>query len=385
MSEFANQKNPSLNNARAWLWTIGLSSLVGLVALNNRNPEVLAQGPRPVQAAAGATAGAGSGTTSDYNNRVVAFVYGSVPITREDLGEYLIQRMGADRLDALVNKRIIEIECKKARIEVTEAEVESALEEDMAGLNVDRKVFIDRVLKSYKKTLYEWKEDVLRPKLMLAKLVRSKVQVTEDDLKKAFDAYHGEKIDCRIIMWEKGFEKAAMSEYAKIRDSDEDFARAAKNQKSPSLASAGGKIRPISRNTTGNEELEKAAFTLQPGEVSSLIGTPEGLVVIKCDARIPADTTASLEALRSKLTKEIHEKKIQAEIPVVFAEMRKKAAPNIVLTGAGGPEDIKESVKQLLNQDDGGIKGPGGKPGQDNGRQEPPRRYDPSTGSGKKP
>lgn len=378
MSASASGQNNGLATARAWLWTLGLSALLGMVAFQARRPEARAQAGKPVQASAGASAKEGD---SDYSSRVVAFIYDSVPITRQELGEYLINRMGAERLDALINRRIIEIECKKAGIEVTEAEIESALEEDLAGLNVDRKVFVDRVLKSYKKNLYEWKEDVLRPKLMLAKLVRSRVKVTEEDLQRAFDAYHGEKIDCRIIMWEKGFEKAAMGEYAKIRDSEEEFARAAKNQKSPSLAGAGGKIRPIARNTTGNEELEKAAFTLQPGEVSSLIGTPEGLVVIKCDARVPADTTANFEAMRPKLTKEVMEKKIQAEIPILFLEMRKRAAPNVTLTGAGGPEDLKESVKQLLNQDDA-LKGPANKAPADGKRSEtPPRRFDPSVGN----
>src|SRR5437763_11341700 len=48
---------------------------------------------------------------SDYAQRVVAYVYGTTPITREDLGEYLIARQGADKVELLVNKRIIEIAC----------------------------------------------------------------------------------------------------------------------------------------------------------------------------------------------------------------------------------------------------------------------------------
>lgn len=377
------QTKTSMKSMRPWLWALGLTATFGIISWNTRQPHASAQGPGPKpgpvvpQASAGATAG---GATSDYSSRVVAFVYDSIPVTREDLGEYLIQRLGSERLEALVNKRIIEIECKKAKIEVTEAEVEAALEEDMAGLNVDRKVFVDKVLKGYKKTLYEWKEDVLRPKLMLGKLVKGRVKVTEDDLKKAFDAYHGEKLDCRVIIWEKGSEKAAMSEYAKIRDSEDEFARAAKNQKSPTLASAGGKIRAISRNTTGNEDFEKAAFSLQPGEVSALVGTPEGLVVIKCDSRVPADTTANFEAMRPKLTKEVLEKKTQAEIPRLFAEMREKAAPKLLLSGATGPVNLTESTRQLLNQEENIPGRPGAqKPGPAGGAPAP-KKLDPSVG-----
>ena len=39
---------------------------------------------------------------SDYSRRVVAYIHNTIPITREDLGEYLIARMGHDRLESLL-------------------------------------------------------------------------------------------------------------------------------------------------------------------------------------------------------------------------------------------------------------------------------------------
>ncbi|MSR32174.1 MAG: peptidyl-prolyl cis-trans isomerase [Gemmataceae bacterium] len=295
-------------------------------------------------------------TPSDYSSRVVAYIYENIPITREELGEYLIARYGSDRLDLLCNKKIIESECRKFGIEVTAAEVEDALAEDLKGLNVDRKTFVDKVLRNYRKTLYEWKEDVLRPKLLLGKLVRSKIKVTEEDVKKAYEAYYGEKVECRVIMWEKGAERAVLAEYPKLRDSEDEFNRAAKNQKSASLSATAGKIRPFGRSTTGNDELEKAAFSLQPGEVSSVIGTPEGLIVVKCDKRIPADTTANLETTRDKLVKEIIEKKVQVEIPVAFAEMKKKANVKMILQGSSQAEDLNKTVAPLLKEVDDALK-----------------------------
>ena len=228
--------------------------------------------------------------------------------------------------------------------------------EDLKGLNVDRKTFVDKVLKNYRKNLYEWKEDVIRPKLMLSKLVRSRVKVTDEDIKKAFDAYYGEKVECRIVMFEKGYERAVLNDYPKLRDSEEEFHKAAKNQKSSSLAATAGKIRPIARNTTGNEELEKAAFALQPNEVSPVIGTPEGLIVVKCDKRIPADTTVNLESVREKITAEIIEKKITAEIPVVFAEMRKRANPKLILQGVNQMDDLTKTIAPLIKEVDDALK-----------------------------
>ena len=296
-------------------------------------------------------------TGSDYSSRVVAYVYDNIPITREELGEYLIQRQGAERLELLCNKKIIDMECRKLGIEVTAAEVEDALAEDLKGLNVDRKTFVDKVLKNYRKNLYEWKEDVIRPKLLLSKMVRSKIQVTDEDVKKAYEAYYGEKVECRIIMWEKGFERAAMTDYPRLRDSEDEFNKAAKNQKSSSLAATAGKIRPLGRNTTGNDELEKAAFQLQPGEVSPVIGTPEGLVIVKCDKRIPADTTVNMDAVKETLTKEIIEKKVAAEIPMAFAELRKKANPKMILQGSNQVEDLTKTVAPLIKEVDDALKG----------------------------
>ncbi len=346
--------------------TLGVALTAMLVLKKVPQPKVAAETPQVKTEAKQTTSPASlpkslqtsniPSTNSDYSSRVVAYVYDNMPVTREELGEYLIARYGTERLDLLCNKKIIDNECRKAGIEVTAAEVENSLSEDLKGLNVDRKTFVDKVLKNYRKNLYEWKEDVIRPKLMLSKLVRSRVKVTDDDVKKAFEAYYGEKVECRIVMYEKGFERAVLSDYPRLRDSEEEFHKAAKNQKSSSLAATAGKIRPIARNTTGNDELEKAAFALQPNEVSPVIGTPEGLIIVKCDKRIPADTTVNLESVREKITAEIIEKKIAAEIPVAFSEMRKRANPKLILQGVNQTDDLTKTIAPLIKEVDDALK-----------------------------
>jgi hypothetical protein len=290
---------------------------------------------------------------SDYSKRVVAYIYDTIPITREELGEYLIAREGVERVNNLVNRRIIEHVCKQKGIEITAAEVEADFNETIRGLNVSPRDFESKILKPHNKTLYEWKEDVIRPRLLLSKLCRDRVHITDEDLQKAFQAYHGEKIECRIIMWPKNEKNAVMNRYAKIRDSEEEFDRAARTQASPTLAAAGGRISPIGRHTTGNEEMEKAAFNLQPGELSQLIETPEGLVVIKCLKRIPPDTSASLDKERDKLTKEVFEKKLQMEIPRCFSELKEQAHPKLILKSSlSEAEVVRETERELRSDPD---------------------------------
>src|SRR5262249_12345038 len=143
-----------------------------------------------------------------------------------------------------------------------------------------------------------------------------------------FEAYFGEKVVCRIILWPLAEKAIAEKMYDKIRQSDEEFLRAARQQHTDHLAAHEGMLdQPVGRFTTGNEAFERAAFSLQPGEISALIETPQGVVVIKCEKRQPADTSKSLNdpQVRQVLEKEIFEKKTAMEIPKVFEELRKQA------------------------------------------------------------
>jgi parvulin-like peptidyl-prolyl isomerase len=286
-------------------------------------------------------------------DRVVAFVYGNVPITRQDLGEYLITRYGAECLELVVNKRIIEEECKARNIVVDAADVEVALTEKLAVVGGDREEF-KRMLRENHTTMELYKEDVVRPQLQLAKLSTDHVKITDEDLKAAYEAYYGEKIECRLILWPRDEQKYAMSEYADLRDSEEAFAKKASSQASHELAAHEGhmmdgkNIRLIGRHTLGNQELERELFSLKPGEVSRLVETPEGIVVMKCDKRVPPDGTVSLDSVRAKLQKEIADRKTQIQMPLVFAELRKKAEPRLLLKDPSRPEDLTAEVGRQL-------------------------------------
>ncbi len=154
-------------------------------------------------------------TTSDYGNRVVAYVFGNQPITRQDLGEYLVCRFGAEKLPVLLNKRILDKALRERGIVVTSAEVDATLAQDLKGLAMDQSKFIKDVLGKYKKTLYEWQEDVLRPRLQMTRLVQNNVVVTPEEIQKAFDTAYGEKVECRIIFWPLDQERKALDEYGK--------------------------------------------------------------------------------------------------------------------------------------------------------------------------
>jgi hypothetical protein len=317
----------------------------GSLSIATANP------PAPAQTAAQPDTpplSAPASSSSDYSHRVVAYIYDTIPITREELGEYLIARMGKERLAKLVNKRIIEHVCQEKGVEVTQAEIDADLAETLKGLAVNRADFVNKVLKQYRMTLYEWKEDAIKPRLLLTKLCRDRVKVTEEDLQQAFEAYHGEKLDCRLILWPSQEKSHVFMLYPKIRDNEEEFDRVSKQQPDPKLAATAGKIAPFGRHTTGNEEMEKAAFALKPGEISQVIETPQGLVVIKCLQHIPPDGK-KLEEVRDVLTQDIISRKInQQEIPKFFSELRERAHPTLFLKeGETEDELVREAQREL--------------------------------------
>jgi parvulin-like peptidyl-prolyl isomerase len=288
------------------------------------------------------------GTASHGPNSQVATIFGTTVITREELGQFLIARLGAEQLPLLVNKRIIEDACRAKQITVTEEEVDAGCAEDCLKEKCDEQGYIEDHLKPNNTTVFQWREDIVRPRLMLSKLTRERVKATEEDLHMAFDAYHGEKVECRMILWPLDSMKVALMSYEKLRESDKAFDEAAKVQASPSLSKAGGKL-VIGRHTTGDAMLEKKAFGLSEGEMSEVFGTPQGVVLLKCDRHIPPDTSFSFGECRADLEREVISRKVQLEMPQCFAELRKIANPRLVITDGTKSDQLnKEQIEKEI-------------------------------------
>jgi len=313
---------------------------------HGHGPRAQAQSPARPQSVA-------STAPTEYSQRVVAYINDTIPITREEFGEYLIVRLGTDRLSNFVNRRIIELACKEKGIEVTTAEVEADFAETIKSLKTTVRDFEAKILKPHNKTLYEWKEDAVRPRLMLSKLCRDRVHVTEEDISKGYEAYYGDKVDCRLIMWPKNERAIAMKMHPLIHDSESEFDRVARSQASPTLAAVGGKIEPIGKHTAGNPELEKAALSLRDGELSQLIETPEGFVVLKCVRRIPPQVEMKLEDAREKLAKEAFDRKLQQEIPKCFQELHDKAHPQLFLKSVTTEDEILRAAGREIAEEVG--------------------------------
>lgn len=356
------------------------------------------------------------------DKRIVAYIYGNVPVTREELGEFLIARGGYEKLDLLVNKRIIEIEAGRRNITVTAVEVQAALDSDVRGMNISIDDFTKKVLPRYNKSLYEWTEDVIKPKLLLGKMCGSQVKVAEDDIKKAFENKYGEKRQAKIICWNQQDLRAAQRQWDEARKGDAEFDRIARSQATPSLAASCGLIAPVGRySDDGDAAAITELFKLKVGEISSLIQTSAGVMCIKLIAILPpepiwfkftdqtfaamreakvsdslmtklaplknkemfrddliaevnkilgtenlkpdetqriqnliwsnaADNNLGYSKVHATLEREVFEKKLAAEIPKFFAELKKTAKPDMLFKGPPSAAEILEEAKRALSE-----------------------------------
>ena len=314
----------------------GLVLAVGFAIGQSMRPAPLAAQqatPQPVVQASATTAMADSG------KRVVAYIYGNMPITREEFGEHLISIYGEQRLELFVNKRLIEIACAKKGIDVTPIEIDAAILDDCKRINISKEDFIKTVLpQRYKKSLDEWRADVMKPRLLLAKLCRDQIQVSDEELKQMYDNRYGEKARVKIVLWPKEQRDIAHKMYGELRkpgseqNPDAGWDAVATRQPDSALASRAGEIEPIGRYSgSDSAKVEEIAFSLKVGDLSPIIELPIGYLVVKRVGTVAPAKDIDFQKVKADLRKDVVDRKIDKEVPKLFAQIRAEAKPQLYM------------------------------------------------------
>ncbi len=333
-------RRPKLTWRRLMLGSLGAGAVAGALWAGHAatQPQAEAAPQPPAEQAAPSPQSAPApapAESSDYSERAVAYIYGSTRVSREQLGEYLIARFGPDKVLNLVNKLIIERTCADRGITVTDTEVDVALAEDIAGMQINRREFVEKFLREKHKSLYEWREDVLRLKLLMTKLLRDTAVVKDEDVKKAFESVYGERVACQAIMWPLGEEQQLKDGYATLVKDPVEFSRVARTHNSKAMLAVGGMLEPFGHHTLNDEEAEKTIFGMNEGEITPVfrVTMPDGTyaAVVKVIRKFPPDATKKLDDVRTALEKEIIDRQICAKMFDEMAALQRAADPKIVL------------------------------------------------------
>ena len=260
----------------------------------------------------------------------VAIVNGE-KVSRETLAIECLRHYGEDVLESYVNKRLIAIECKSRGVEVTRQEVEAEINRMATSFGLPVKQWYTMLEKERGIKPAQYAEDIIWPTLALRKLSADRLTVTPEELATAFETQFGPSVQCRIIAC--ATPQKAEQVRAAAAENPESFGDLAKREsKDTTSASIMGRIPPIHMHA-GHVAIEKAAFSMQDGQVSPVLEVDGQFVILKREKGIAA-RGVKFEDVRERLAKMIEHQKLRSVSKDLFRELQEQAKVVNVLNDA---------------------------------------------------
>jgi peptidyl-prolyl cis-trans isomerase SurA len=202
--------------------------------------------------------------------------------------------------EAVLAERLVEHEVKALGIDVTEAQLDAAVEDVKKRNNLSDEVFRQALaaeglsLTAYRARLRKDFEN----HLLISAKIQNRVKVTDDDVKGYYQAHQAEfsgdeQVKLRLILLQVKA-GAPAAEEARVKATGEsllarlatgeDFAELAKQVSQGPGASSGGDLGWVKKGTMPID-LERVAFILAPGQNSGLVRAKAGWIILKVDDR----------------------------------------------------------------------------------------------------
>ncbi|HEX5446739.1 MAG TPA: peptidylprolyl isomerase [Pirellulales bacterium] len=305
----------------------------------------------------------------------VAAIVNGQTITIRDVAEECLERHGIEMLEGIVNRRILEQACRQRKIEVTEADMQREIAHAAVSMGKtkghtdepDIDGWLKDVVENQKISLALYKHDIVWPSAALTKLVGGDVAISQDDLKKSFEANFGPKVRCRAIVlasqrsaqdcWAKAREavsidrlmareleknpawkknKEGLRKYVVEKVAGPAFGKLATELSvDPASRADEGIIPPIQKHG-GEPFLEKEAFALKRGEISGIIQANDKWVILFCEGRTtPLDV--KFEDVKQQMVADLREKKMRLAMAQEFTKLQEDAQIDNFMTGKSQP------------------------------------------------
>lgn len=309
------------------------------------SPPSQARGQTPVPVASGSKTPAGPQALKPTGP--MAVVNGE-QITRTELGRECIRRYGKEVIETLISKQMISDACAQRGIQITEKDVTEEVERiaQKFGLSPDRWVALLREERGFSEAQY--RREVVWPMLALRKVSATEIQVTQDEIKTAFESEYGPKVRARLIICSQ--KAKAEKALAKAVANPKAFGNVAKEFcEDASVAAASGVIPPISKHT-GDPTIEQAAFSLKKGQVSKIIPVADKFVILMCDDQIPEQYVRStdLPTIERQLKEKISDAKNRNAAAQFMAGLEKNAQVDRIL-GDAKKQQAQPGVAAIVN------------------------------------
>jgi parvulin-like peptidyl-prolyl isomerase len=263
----------------------------------------------------------------------VAAVVAGRQITLRELADRCIERHGEEVLDGTINRRLLEQACRKQKITVTEADLDQEIARAAAARlkprpdgKPDVEAWIELVTRQQGISVEVYRRDSVWPSVALRKLVGGRVQVTDEDLQKGYEANYGPRVRCLAIVLGDLRSAQRVWEMARQNPSREYFGQlAAQYSVEPGSRVLKGEVPPIQKYG-GQPLLEDEAFRLKPGEMSGVIQVEADKYVILLCEGYTKPQKIDFAAVRNDIYDDIHEKRLRLAMAEYFSQLQDEAS-----------------------------------------------------------
>lgn len=265
------------------------------------------------------------GATDPADPQQVMAVVNGEQITREELGRECMRRHGKDVLEGMVNKHLISEACLERGVTITEKDVWDEIGRMAGKFGLSTERWLTLLKEERNITSEQYQREIIWPMLAMRRLAAAETDVTEEELKQAFESEYGPKVRARIIVVSS--ERRAKELLEQVRENPDSFGDVAKdNSEDQASAAARGLIPPI-RKHIGDAGLEEAAFSLKAGEISDVISVANQFVIIKCERQEPETYIASqnLPEVEGRLRETIRDQKLRIAASELFRQLQDQA------------------------------------------------------------
>ena len=187
-------------------------------------------------------------------------------------------------------------------------------------------------------------EDQVWPTVALKTLVEDKVNVSEEDMQKGFEANFGPGVEVLAIVLQDQRTATKVWKMAAANPTAEYFGQLAHQYSiEPASKNNYGEVPPIQR-FSGKTELEKEAFSLSEGERSKVIQIGEHWAILYCKG-FTNPKVSDFDAVKDELHANILEKKMRLAMGEEMQRVRSDAQIDNYLTGTSqtGKAKVREA------------------------------------------
>ncbi|MBI4815045.1 MAG: peptidylprolyl isomerase [Deltaproteobacteria bacterium] len=246
-----------------------------------------------------------------------------------------------DILDQLIADRLLEAQLREAKIEVSEDDVDRAID-DIARQNKLSRQELEEAVRSRGMSLSQYKHDLEKQleRLKLVDLkVRSKVVIADADIKAEYERKVGSEREELVELHHLFFRSADASDRATALEraraararvlGGESFEVIAKEVSEGPTAAQGGALGEMSKGSL-LPELLRTVQRMKAGQISDPIVTDNGVHVVRLDALKRKDAPR-FEELRGQIYQALYQREVERQMREWIEELRAQASVKVRL------------------------------------------------------